>query len=199
MFRFIWRPNTMLQRKVEEAKASVSWERPIISMHVRHGDACYDHRAQRKCHEFEDYLVAARKIKERYGVRNVFLATDNVAVIAKARANEEFNFLVRETESAKFYSGKGAKEFVERRLAKGEGDPGMIGWDAAIDIEMMGHGDFFVGTMSSSLGRLGFMRMVGMKRYVPPFISLDYAWCPGHLRRGLRVYHVSGEYKRFDC
>eukprot|EP00976_Prorocentrum_cordatum_P089330 1187675-Prorocentrum_minimum.AAC.3 len=73
------------------------------------------------------------------------------------------------------------------------------GWDAAIDVEMMGQGDFFVGTMSSSLGRLGFMRMTAIKRYVPPFISLDYAWCPGHLRRGLKVYHSSGQIVRFDC
>ena len=60
-------------------------------------------------------------------MRKVFLATDNVEVIAAARASAEFDFLVRETESARFYSGEGAKEFVERRLAKGEGDPAMIG------------------------------------------------------------------------
>ena len=62
------------------------------------------------------------------------------------------------------------------------------GLDATLDVEMMGAADFFVGTMSSSLGRLAFMRQVVLKRYVPPFVSLDFAWCPGAC---LRVYALS--------
>jgi hypothetical protein len=48
----------------------------------------------------------------RYGVRNVFLATDDVDVMKAARASDEFNFLMRETESTKFYSGKGAYHVI---------------------------------------------------------------------------------------
>eukprot|EP00959_Pyramimonas_sp_CCMP1952_P001732 35507-Pyramimonas_sp.AAC.2 len=141
------------------------WKSGVMAGPRRHGDACHDHRAQRKCHQFEDYLEAARKLKQRwvialvcqvtlthlsmftirnvvrkrsvhpllsmfmvrYGVRRVFLATDDTAVIAAARASEEFDFLVRESESTNFYSGEGAKEFVERRLAMGEGNPATIG------------------------------------------------------------------------
>jgi len=200
LLRFLWRPNDELERRVIEEQQKLNWgSQPVISMHVRHGDSCFDHRAQRSCHKFAEYLAAARQIRDKYGVASIFLATDDMAVIAEAKNSTEFNFMVRSSASPGFYSGVGAKEFVERRLARGDGDAGLVGWDAALDVEMMGRGNFFIGTLSSSLGRLGFMRMTGLQRYVPPFISLDFSWCPGHLRRGMLVWHTQGKYIRFDC
>ncbi|KAK3277917.1 hypothetical protein CYMTET_14110, partial [Cymbomonas tetramitiformis] len=83
--------------------------------------------------------------------------------------------LLCDAESIKFYSAK--KDFVERRIVSGEGNPGLLGLDVAMDISLIGDSDFFVGTFSSSLGRIGVMLMANKKNYVPPYISLDYAWC----------------------
>ncbi|KAK3257229.1 hypothetical protein CYMTET_33673 [Cymbomonas tetramitiformis] len=62
---YLWQPITSLATSLAKAKEEISWEHPIIAMHVRHGDSCKDHRGQRQCRSFEDYLVAARSLKGR--------------------------------------------------------------------------------------------------------------------------------------
>ncbi|KAK3240721.1 hypothetical protein CYMTET_49458 [Cymbomonas tetramitiformis] len=193
LLEYLWRPTTSLAALVAAEKEKLAWEHPIMAMQVRHGDACEDTRQQRRCHNFEEYLVEARLMKAKYGVRNVYLATDDEAVQRAAEQNTEFNFKFRLSESRKFY---GSNTFIESRIFNGQGDPGLLGLDIAIDITLMQDCDFFIGTFSSNLGRMAVMLMSARKGFIPPYISLDYAWC----QSGTSVtWHVSGQHRPLVC
>merc|ERR1711988_399681 len=61
--------------------------RPILTLHVRLGDACTDPDAFQKgrtCLHLDDYMPYVDEMIEKYGFRSVFLATDSPAVIANA-------------------------------------------------------------------------------------------------------------------
>lgn len=68
---------------------------------------------------------------------------------------------------------------IEQRLKVGDGDPGRIGNEAAMDIELLSRGGHFVGTMSSNLGRFAFEVMASRLERMPPFASLDRGWYYG--------------------
>lgn len=73
--RFLWQPQPWLQRAVERARASMPPSTgPILGVHVRHGDAC---AAGRECYTWGQYRQAALRMKAKYGVARIMLATDS--------------------------------------------------------------------------------------------------------------------------
>ena len=72
--------------------------------------------------------------------------------------------------------------YIEQRLKWGDGDPGRVGTEAAVDTELLSRGGYFVGTFSSNLGRFAFEVMADRTERVPPFVSLDRHWYFGQSR-----------------
>lgn len=60
-----------------------------MAMHVRHGDACRDIYGSRKCFKLGD-MAHAQRMKDWYGVANIFLATDDPEVVREAEAEAEY-------------------------------------------------------------------------------------------------------------
>ena len=59
-----------------------------IGMHVRHGDACYA-GGHRLCVRLESHLAVARQMRLRYGLKKVYLLTDDPH-IAKGVVSGEY-------------------------------------------------------------------------------------------------------------
>ena len=200
---YLWRPNPELSRRVEDIKRRIGYRHPIIAMHVRHGDACRDIYGSRKCFKLGEYMAHAQRMKDRYGVANIFLATDDPEVVREAEAEyPDFRFAVAPVDRA-WYSaspdseqGSGhsglatghgtvqeeaerqtAAGFIEKRLGQREGGRAKVGLEAVIDTELLGQADFFIGTLGSNLGRLAFELILSRQRRVVPFASLDIGWC----------------------
>ena len=78
--RYALRASPALAKRVKQRLDALDWEarRPVISVHVRHGDACIDEQAAvkgRNCSSLEEYMVAVRRLSAAYGAKSIFLAT----------------------------------------------------------------------------------------------------------------------------
>ena len=166
-----------------------------VAVHVRRGDACGDTRGQRMCHATAEYASAARQLAERYDLRSAFVATDDAAALRELRAAlEPDGIAVHALSMQRSWYTRKRKGFdretrIEERLRCGEANrfrlpgapPGTaVGFAAALEVEFMRRCDAFVGTLSSSLGRTALELMAARMHRVPPYVSLDFAWCAGH-------------------
>jgi len=165
-----------MTRHVEAVKQSLGFRHPIIGIHIRHGDSCSDPRpyTMRRCWPLAEYMAHARRFKERYGVRTVFLATDD-AEVAEAAQQEfrEFDFLIQRLNRTNHDS----LEFVDDQLRAGTLDPGREGRDVVTDISLLASSDFFIGTFSGNIGRIAYQLSSAWKGFQPPIASLDIPWC----------------------
>jgi hypothetical protein len=83
---FLMRPHEQFQKKLARAKemAGIVPGRKIIGMHVRHTDSCWESGRGSEgycCPQFEDYMRSAQRMQDKYGVNEIFLATDNQHII----------------------------------------------------------------------------------------------------------------------
>jgi hypothetical protein len=91
---------------ITRTKSDIGYTHPIIGMHVRHGDSC---TSRVDCHSLtkymqeasdllrnsvtaasDDLLIQAEKIRLKYGISTVFLATDSEQVVAEAKKHVQF-------------------------------------------------------------------------------------------------------------
>ena len=191
MIAHVWRPNAELVQRASSVLSSAGWpeQAQAIGVHVRRGDACVDKRNNRKCFSWPDYAAHVKELVRDYGFNAVFVATDDAETATAALADADLKQLgvtVAIVNADRSFYGKVTKgERIEHRLAKGQGDTLKLGWDASVDLELLAQCQAFVGTFSSTLGRAAFMLQVARLGYVPPFASLDIAWCSAyHVPRG---------------
>ena len=81
------RPRPALMATLQLAKASLGYHGQVLGVHVRHGDACMHATISQfrpQCVEWEVYLERIQRMRAQYGVRKVFLATDDPEVAAVA-------------------------------------------------------------------------------------------------------------------
>ena len=79
-----WRPSAVLQALVDARlrtihKASNDDDWSCVAVHVRRGDACVT--SWRSCPPLDDYLIPARHLASKYGLRRLLVATDEQAVV----------------------------------------------------------------------------------------------------------------------
>ena len=216
----LWQVNAEVRRAVEDVKRRIRYRHPIIAMHVRHGDACRDIYRTRRCYPLAEYMAHAQRMKDQYGVADIFLATDDPEVVQEAKAEYPgFRFVFAPVDRAWYGApAAGSAEareqeteegqrqyeagYVEKRLKYGEGDPAKVGLEAVIDTELMGQADFFIGTLGSNMDRLAFELILSRQRRVVPFASLDIGWCASYNSAGVGQLVTSaadGSKVRFDC
>ena len=94
------RPNPGLRRDIAAVKDSMKWNqrlvRPLLSLHVRRGDACNAEQIEskaRRCDDLAVYMKAVKSLAERYGYRSIYLATDDAGVVADTKNYPEFTWL----------------------------------------------------------------------------------------------------------
>lgn len=177
---FLLRPDDEFASELEALKASFKWEvnRPILAMHVRHGDSCskvQEAGKARNCEDLDVYMTHARKMIERYNYKSIFLATDDPGVFKEAvEKYPEITWLYRS--GVEGYKLEGGMIF-ENGVKAGIVDYKKAVANYLIDLFMLADADGFLGKFTSNLGRLALSLHYGQKRCMYPFISMDSFWC----------------------
>lgn len=180
---YLLQPGPALQTTLRQVKAALGFTHPVISVHVRHGDACMHASISQfrpKCVEWEVYLERIYEMRDKYGVSAVFLATDDPAVSEAARKAEGLQVLQLDMDRQVF----SADWFLEFRSQMGLVSAKDVTESALVDLLLLAEGDLFVGTFASHLSRLAYELMVARLGYFPPYSSVDYPWCFHMMHKG---------------
>ena len=156
---------------------------PSVSMHVRQGDACdivtndvnekittATDNNRRKCYSVDAYMSKLYKLKELYGVKRVYLATDSQDMIYRTFAEKDFNWIYINVTRDAFNS----RTYVDHRMRQETSFREIALFSAVADLELMRRGDIFLGAFSSHYSKLSYYLMSGSKMRAIPFISVDY-------------------------
>mmetsp|Transcript_17605 Transcript_17605/g.40423 ORF Transcript_17605/g.40423 Transcript_17605/m.40423 type:complete len:230 (-) Transcript_17605:290-979(-) len=188
------RPNKRFEAILQDAKDAAGWgamRRPLLSLHVRRGDSCtpeQEESKKRRCEPLSAYMEkAVLPIAKKYGVRSIYLATDDEATAQEARAEwPEFVWLVAEG------MDRGAVKSVakwEANLRRGVMDNHLEAQNALIDLLLLAEGDAFVGKFTSNLDRIAFALLAARAKGLVPYVSLDSQWCSDWARAaGSSIY-----------
>eukprot|EP01084_Bolivina_argentea_P057049 104306_1 len=138
-----------------------------IAVHIRRGDVCFS-RKRRKCHSFEEYVNASIKIRELYGISNIYLLTDahDIDIAINAFIKKDFNVAYNENIDRNKYN---VRKWPERRvdeLGKFPVKEVMDDIDSAVLCRA------FVGQFSASISKIIFALMMVDHKMIPPFISV---------------------------
>jgi hypothetical protein len=178
---------TELHPEVSESESSAS--ALSVSMHVRQGDSCdfvlhdedgdahgfgrtrclnENQNFSRPCYSIDVYMKKLFLLRELYGVRRVYLATDSPDMLARARRETSFHWIFVDAPKDALHPGKGWVDF------HAAADSEVVTLSAVADLTLMQAGDIFLGAFTSHFSKLSFYLMVGQQMRIPPFISLDY-------------------------
>mmetsp|Transcript_7633 Transcript_7633/g.25898 ORF Transcript_7633/g.25898 Transcript_7633/m.25898 type:complete len:542 (-) Transcript_7633:985-2610(-) len=193
--RFLMTPNRNLEALLRRVKRRIRYQHPIIGLHVRHGDSCpkwedkHSHLPGAKCEKLERYVEEIREMKRRYGVTRVFVCTDDPAVIEQLALLTDFHFVFVPFDRKLFSASDWA---IELKLLMATLDRRLAAESTVLDILLLAEADYFVGTLSSHFSSLAFELSVANKGFVPPYVSLDFAW-HGSLLAPVQYYNDEGE------
>mmetsp|Transcript_68591 Transcript_68591/g.162674 ORF Transcript_68591/g.162674 Transcript_68591/m.162674 type:complete len:293 (+) Transcript_68591:3-881(+) len=192
--RYLMTPNRRLDSLLRRVKNAIGFAHPIMGVHVRHGDSCpkwedkHSHLPGAKCHAFQKYVDQMEEMKRRYGVTRVFLCTDDPSVVAQLADYPQFDFVHLHFDRTVFAASDWA---IELKLLMATIDRRLVAETSLLDIFLLSHADYMVGTLSSHFASLAYELSSAAKGYHPPYISLDYPW-RGSLLSPVSFYDQSG-------
>ena len=99
LLAYLLRPNYDFRRHLETIKKNMNWdalEGPVLSLHIRHGDACVGSEPERKgrrCDDLSTYMEWVFPVAKRYGVQSIYLSTDSQEVIDNTSNYTEITWL----------------------------------------------------------------------------------------------------------
>jgi len=153
-------------------------------VHVRNGDYCsfenddgglclmYRHCL---CDGFEPYLERIRRMKERYGISTVLLATQDARIVAAAKAEKGVRVLALDFDRSEL-TGRGARKALHWRQKQGYVDTQMVSESGLLDLFLLAECDAFIGAFHSQYSRLAYQLMAMRQGLHPPFDSVHLAW-----------------------
>eukprot|EP00293_Proteomonas_sulcata_P007987 CAMPEP_0184302144 /NCGR_PEP_ID=MMETSP1049-20130417/12194_1 /TAXON_ID=77928 /ORGANISM="Proteomonas sulcata, Strain CCMP704" /LENGTH=290 /DNA_ID=CAMNT_0026613355 /DNA_START=336 /DNA_END=1208 /DNA_ORIENTATION=+ len=177
----IVRPNFKTLSMVRRIRNALGLTNPYISVHIRMGDSC-THKGrlafQTKpsevgCVGAAAYAQAANKMSEIYGIKTVFLATDDSDAVAVMRSSG-LEVKTLNLERGKLFN---SSWLIETRIATKSVNTTDISQSAILDLLLLSQGDYFIGSFGGHMSRLAFEMMVGKHGFVVPYISVDKPWC----------------------
>jgi hypothetical protein len=150
----------------------------MLSMHVRHGDSCLldeELSSHRRCEPLSVYMeTAVLPMAQWYGVKTIFLATDDEVVLRETAQWPQFVWLFDQNQNRSKTKSLEKWDYLLRRGAlDGFGEA----TSALTDLLLLSEGDAFVGKFTSNIDRLAYALLVGKKMGLAPYASLDSAWC----------------------
>ena len=173
-------PNQRLLLALDAAKKGANWaavQRPLLSVHVRHGDTCSQDqqvRTHRRCEPLSVYMESAiLPMAHRYHIKSIFIATDGDEVLDEIRNYPQFSWHFVPGQDR----GESKKYFWDHALREGKLDEFKEAQSAIIDLLLLAEADAFVGKFTSNIDRIAFSLMVARKKSMVPYASLDSTWC----------------------
>ena len=110
----------------------------------------------------------------RYGMAQIFLATDDEEVVAQAQRRRGVSYLFIPNSRAVFASHM----YIEHRMNLGVVDRKAVSDATFLDLFLLRDCAALVGTFGSHFSKVAYELSVGSKGYFPPYVSLDDAWSP---------------------
>ena len=139
-----------------------------IGMHIRHGDK--RSAAQETAH----YHAAARTLQNRYGVRHIFLATDDTSAARACRLWEGFTCVVFRGVS-EHNSGHLANAYGQLRGAPSGRNTSEDTLRVLLDVDTLARCDFFVGAFASSqVSTAAYELLVARRGGHVPFVNFGH-------------------------
>lgn len=97
----LMRPNAKLRQDLREAKDAMGWPlnlegQPLLSVHVRRGDACNAEQVEskkRRCEPLSAYMPHIERLCQTYGYRHIYLATDDEEIIKETQDFPKYHWL----------------------------------------------------------------------------------------------------------
>ena len=72
--------------EVDAFQKKVGWskEAKVIGLHIRGSDSCAEARStKRVCDKLDDVIPDLQRIRQKYGIANVFVATDDLGALLR--------------------------------------------------------------------------------------------------------------------
>jgi hypothetical protein len=152
---------------------------PIISMHIRQGDRCVNgmDRPGKACYALPDYADALAHLQTEYGACRVLLATDSKTIVEQLNSETSplrlYTVTLVSLNRSLFSSGECTPmptcQFIENRAKTLGTDMSDVGMSLAADIQLLRHGDIFLGGFDTNVGRAIYFKMWGRLGQLPPF------------------------------
>jgi len=204
LIAFLSSPSHRLRAKVSRLAAAIGVDapehRPLLSLHVRLGDACTDDPIQaaqkaRECLPLAAYMPHVRKMVERYGYKAIYLATDSEAVVRDAHAHyPQYTWLHQPMDRGRYAifnkSGItietvlwGAEEFAHvSTMGRAMGfSPAREFDEFMADTYLIAQSDGLVGHFANNLDRLAYALMSAYATpggtCLKPYASVNAHWC----------------------
>lgn len=174
------RPKSSLATHFKGVMESMEWDqwRPILGVHVRHGDSCMrteQRRAARKCEGLSRYLKEVKQMT-KYGYKAIYIATDDKDVVREAKALfGGLKVLLGPTTQAQVRPTNRMFEVFRDRMQLPELRQEYM--EVITDIFLLASCDGLVGKFSSNIARVAYSLNFGQRGCAMPFIALDSYYC----------------------
>ena len=163
----------------------------IIGMHVRRGDACetfdgyttgpINLDAARSCYALDEYVTAARQLRQLYGTSSVInLISDSAEVIAMVKAYPDFEWRALDFDRDAVGHGTPnlqvsarARVYIEARAQAADPANKDIVHSALADLLFVAEAAVFVGTARSFVSKAAILLIWARTGVLPPTVSLE--------------------------
>jgi hypothetical protein len=182
----VFSPSDPVLARIRELKEAVDWpppNRPVLGIHIRRGDAASaeaaadaPEKSTRKSFPLVKYLEAADKICERYGIRDIFLATESREEIARAaHLRPQYRFLWLDYDRSIFPDIRTSSQFIEDLALDHPDRAKALAATAILDLYFFCECHAFVGAFNSEFSVLGWLLTTGARGHLVPHVSLSRA------------------------
>lgn len=154
------RPNAEMR---ETMRGLPKIPRPCTAIHVRHSDKMFEAQLL----DFSKYMEEAEKIKNRTGISDIYLMTDDDWVIQTTKRYPEFQFHYRDMPR----TNKGWQADMLAGIQIQQQEVNFL-----MDIYSAVQCQHFIVTYSSNVGRLIGEMAFAMENKLPDVVSLDGEW-----------------------
>lgn len=141
-------------------------------MHVRRGDSC---KFDRYCPPLNiSYHKVALEFRKKYGVRKIFIASDDQAAVDECAGWRGFE--CKGLKLSRTVYDYPEREFFEVRArhALTGADKVSAAMDFFADLDTLAECDYFVGIFSSIMSRVAYELLFGRKGTHVPFVSIQW-------------------------
>eukprot|EP00466_Bigelowiella_natans_P020441 jgi/Bigna1/134182/aug1.24_g8890 len=151
MMAYLTRPTKSLSAHIDAVKKELEWpQSDILALSVHKGAS------------FAEYMKQAERITKQYGIKNIFLATDDESLIAETKNYPKYKFIVEKKAAA---AASAPCDSHKKELTR---------------LFLLSASDALVGDFSFATDRVAYGMMYQRTRTHNPYISLNGAWCSDH-------------------
>lgn len=178
--RYVFTPVVPIMERLQALRIEMGWpeHRPVLGIHVRRGDAASTEdspeRSTRRSFGLESYLETADRLCSRYGIRDIFLATESGEEIERAvRLRPDYRFLWLNYDRSIYPAIGTSAQFIEDYALAHPELARDLATGAILDLYFFCECNAFVGAFNSEFSVLAWLLVIGSRGCLVPYVSLS--------------------------